>query len=229
MDSHSTTIPTFVLFIIVFAFSFACAYDPSPVQDFCVANPKANVFVNGMACKDPKLVTVNDFSTSGLDKALKQEPSISGAMYSRASVAEIPGLNTLGLTMIRNEFQPGIVTQPHTHPRATEMVFLLQGNMYFGFVAVDPSDPTKNRIYAKEYKTGDVFVIPQGLVHFGQNIGNDTAITITVWNSQNPGFNYVPQQLFGNDTAIPDDLLAKSFRVDNDLDVKVITQIKSHF
>ncbi|CAH9145130.1 unnamed protein product, partial [Cuscuta epithymum] len=125
MDSHSITIPTFV-FIIVFAFSFAYAYDPSPVQDFCVAHPKATVFVNGMACKDPKDVTVGDFFTSGLDRALIQDPVISGVSYKRASVAEIPGLNTLGLTMIRNEIQTTTVIPPHTHPRATETVFLLQ-------------------------------------------------------------------------------------------------------
>ncbi|CAH9087296.1 unnamed protein product [Cuscuta europaea] len=222
MDSHLTT--TFVFFV-AFAFSFAYAYDPNPVQDFCVADPKATVLVNGRTCKDPKLVTVDDFFTSGLDTSSSPVPSIPGSTFSVASVNEIPGLNTLGLTLVRNEFPAGSVTPPHTHPRATEMVLLLQGQMYFGFVTVDPTNGTKSRVYAREYKAGDVFVIPPGLVHFGKNSGNETAITITAFNSQSPGFNFVPPQLFGKDSAIPVDILSKSFRVD----AEVIEEIRSHF
>ncbi|GJW68523.1 putative germin-like protein 2-1 [Tanacetum coccineum] len=46
----------------------ALASDPSPLQDFCVADLKSNVLVNGFACKDPKMVKAEDFLFKGLDK-----------------------------------------------------------------------------------------------------------------------------------------------------------------
>ncbi|KAK1280986.1 Germin-like protein subfamily 1 member 11 [Acorus gramineus] len=44
--------------------SLALASDPSPLQDFCVAAPSGQVFVNGQFCKDPKHVTENDSSVA---------------------------------------------------------------------------------------------------------------------------------------------------------------------
>nr|GMD35737.1 putative germin-like protein 2-1 [Ipomoea batatas] len=162
---------TLTLAIISLVSSFAHAYDPSPLQDFCVASndPKATIFVNGRACKDPKLVTAEDFFTSGLNTT--KFPAFAGSTYSAASINEIPGLNTLGLTLVRNDFAPNSVSPPHIHPRAAELVLILEGRVYFEFVTVDPSDRTKNRVYASTYNTGDVFVIPQGHIHFGANIG----------------------------------------------------------
>ncbi|GLT54748.1 hypothetical protein SLA2020_279210 [Shorea laevis] len=57
------------LALVALACSVASAFDPAPLQDFCVAvNSSVNgVFVNGKFCKDPKLVTANDFFFSGLN------------------------------------------------------------------------------------------------------------------------------------------------------------------
>ncbi|KAK0578381.1 hypothetical protein LWI29_009548 [Acer saccharum] len=57
----------FLLGLILLTCSGAFASDnPSPLQDFCVADLKAPVLVNGYVCKDPKLVIAEDFYTSGL-------------------------------------------------------------------------------------------------------------------------------------------------------------------
>ncbi|GLT55212.1 hypothetical protein SLA2020_283550 [Shorea laevis] len=64
-----------VQLVTVLVFALACslssAYDPSPLQDFCVAiNDSTSsyaVFVNGKFCKDPKLATADDFFFSGLN------------------------------------------------------------------------------------------------------------------------------------------------------------------
>ncbi|KAK9292621.1 hypothetical protein L1049_020596 [Liquidambar formosana] len=55
--------------------SFASAFDPSPLQDFCVAlNDSASaVFVNGKFCKDPKLATADDFFFSRLQNPRNTE------------------------------------------------------------------------------------------------------------------------------------------------------------
>nr|GMD69791.1 putative germin-like protein 2-1 [Ipomoea batatas] len=61
----------FLVTLSIFAFtsSVGYAYDPSPLQDFCVAvnDPQHAVFMNGRVCKDPKLATVDDFFASGLN------------------------------------------------------------------------------------------------------------------------------------------------------------------
>ncbi|KAJ0975813.1 hypothetical protein J5N97_017778 [Dioscorea zingiberensis] len=49
--------------------SNSMAYDSSPLQDFCVADKNSQLFINGLVCKNPKLVSADDFSFSGLDIA----------------------------------------------------------------------------------------------------------------------------------------------------------------
>ncbi|PHT71559.1 putative germin-like protein 2-3 [Capsicum annuum] len=60
MDKH------FLLLNTVAVLSFHCvvlAFEPSPMQDFCVADPASTAKVNGLACKDPKSVSAEDFSS----------------------------------------------------------------------------------------------------------------------------------------------------------------------
>nr|POF03196.1 germin-like protein subfamily 1 member 13 [Quercus suber] len=54
--------------ILALASSIASAYNPSPLQDFCVAinDIKSGVFVNGKFCKDPTMVSANNFSSLDL-------------------------------------------------------------------------------------------------------------------------------------------------------------------
>ncbi|KAF6145865.1 hypothetical protein GIB67_028860 [Kingdonia uniflora] len=54
----------FAILALALLSCFVFASDPSPLQDFCVAidEPRSPaLFVNGKFCKDPKLVTANDF------------------------------------------------------------------------------------------------------------------------------------------------------------------------
>ncbi|KAL4611327.1 hypothetical protein ACB092_08G115600 [Castanea dentata] len=55
--------------LLALASTLVSAYDPSPLQDFCVAinNTNSAVFVNGKFCKDPVLVTADDFFFPGLN------------------------------------------------------------------------------------------------------------------------------------------------------------------
>ncbi|PHT37364.1 putative germin-like protein 2-1 [Capsicum baccatum] len=59
----------FLLLNLVAVLSFCCvalAFEPSPMHDFCLADPSSTAKVNGLACKDPKSVGVEDFFFSGL-------------------------------------------------------------------------------------------------------------------------------------------------------------------
>lgn len=77
-----------------------------------------------------------------------------------ANVEKIPGLNTLSVSLARIDYAPGGLNPPHTHPRATEVVYVLEGELEVGFIT------TANKLFSKTIKIGEVFVLPRGLVHF---------------------------------------------------------------
>ncbi|CAL1382735.1 unnamed protein product [Linum trigynum] len=80
--------------------SIAAAFDPSPLQDFCVAidDPKLGVFVNGKFCKDPMQAKADDFTFSGLDMAGNTSNAV-GSNVTLVNVDRLKGLNTLGISL----------------------------------------------------------------------------------------------------------------------------------
>ncbi|KAL3833724.1 hypothetical protein ACJIZ3_008460 [Penstemon smallii] len=207
-------------FLIAITCSLALASDPSPLQDFCVADPSGPVLVNGFACKDSKLVTANDFSFSGLHMAGNTSNPV-GSRVTPVNVAQIPGLNTLGISMVRIDFAPWGINPPHTHPRATEVLTVVEGTLEVGFITSNP----ENNLITKVLQKGDVFVFPKGLVHFQRNTGYGNTVAIAALSSQNPGVITVANAVFGSKPAIANDLLAKSFQTDT----KTIDWIQSKF
>ncbi|KAG5232743.1 germin protein [Salix suchowensis] len=209
-----------VHFLVAFVFlalgaSFAFASDPSPLQDFCVAinDNKDAVFVNGKFCKDPKLAEAKDFFFSGLDIARNTSNPI-GSVITPASVAQIPGLNTLGISMARVDYAPnGGLNPPHTHPRATEILIVLEGTLYAGFVTSSPD----NRLITKVLNPGDVFVFPVGLIAFQLNVGKTKAVAIAAFSSQYPGIIPIANAVFGSTPPIRSDVLEKAFQVDKNI------------
>ncbi|CAN4080270.1 unnamed protein product [Withania somnifera] len=199
-------------FLLGMLFGICLAADPSPLQDFCVTDSTSTVQLNGKVCKDPKLVKAEDFFFSGLNIAGNTSNDI-GFLVTPAT---IPGANTLGIIIGRADFAPNGFSPLHIHPRASEMVLVLEGRVEIGFVTSDP----QNRLFMKTLEVGDVFVVPQGLVHFQRNVGQTNAVTITAFNSQTPGRIRVADACFRSDPKIPSDLLAKNFRVDGKTDTK---------
>ncbi|XVE62668.1 hypothetical protein DITRI_Ditri06bG0137800 [Diplodiscus trichospermus] len=113
-----------VFALLAFACSLASAFDPSPLQDFCVAinDTENGVFVNGKFCKDPKLAVADDFFYSGLDMP-GNTSNPNGFAVTPVDVDNIAGLNTLGISLARLDFAPyGGLNPPHTHPRGTEIL-----------------------------------------------------------------------------------------------------------
>ncbi|KAF3616932.1 putative protein kinase [Capsicum annuum] len=112
----------------------------------------------------------------------------------------------------------------HTHPRATELITVLEGTIYAGFL-LPAENIFKSRLFSKILKPGDVFVVPQGLVHFQYNVGRTNATILASFNSQNSGFVMIPNIIFASDPPILDDVLAKGFQ----LNKKVIQQLRKKF
>ncbi|XP_024022788.1 putative germin-like protein 2-1 isoform X2 [Morus notabilis] len=179
--------------------SIAFASDPSPLQDFCVAQ---------------------DFFFSGLHIAGNTSNAV-GSRVTAVNVAEIPGLNTLGISLARVDYAPWGINPPHTHPRATEILTVLEGTLEVGFVTSNP----ENRLIKKVVYKGDVFVFPIGLVHFQRNIGYGNAVAIAALSSQNPGVITVANAVFGSNPDISPDILAKAFQVDKN----VVLGVQSKF
>ncbi|KAK9291972.1 hypothetical protein L1049_019924 [Liquidambar formosana] len=210
--------------LLALASSFASASDPASLQDFCVAidqyDSESAVFVNGKFCKDPKLATANDFFFSGLQNPRNTDNQL-GSNVTLLNVDMIPGLNTLDVSLARIDFAPYGVNPPHTHPRGTEFLLVLEGTLYVGFVTSNPD----NRLFTKVLNAGDVFVFPVGLIHFQFNVGNTNAVSISAFSSQNPGLIVIANNVFGSNPPISPDVLTKAFQ----LDKNVVTALQEKF
>ncbi|KAJ1698096.1 hypothetical protein LUZ63_006608 [Rhynchospora breviuscula] len=201
--------------------SQAFASDPSPLQDFCVADMKSEVFVNGLVCKNPKDVKAEDFFFPGLNKAgdTSKNP---GSNVTLVNAQKLAGLNTLGISLARIDFSPnGGLNPPHIHPRATEVLTVMEGTLYVGFVTSAP----EFKLFSKVLYKGDVFVFPQGLIHFQFNIGAVPAVAFAGLSSQNPGLVTVANAIFGSNPPISDDVLTKAF----ELDKKTVDWLQAQF
>ncbi|KAE9619520.1 putative germin, rmlC-like cupin domain-containing protein [Lupinus albus] len=185
-----------VLLVLVPSIIVVMASDPDPINDLCIANSADNSF----SCKNSSTTTVEDFTFSGI----KFPGNFKNWFFSKGvNSNDFPGLNTLGVSFVRADFDVGGVNVPHFHPRATEVVFVLKGKIYSGFV------DTKNKVFAKVLEEGEVMVFPRGLVHFQMNVGDGHATILGSFDSQNPGLVRIPNAVFGSE--INEQLLEKAF------------------
>ncbi|KAJ1690572.1 hypothetical protein LUZ63_014727 [Rhynchospora breviuscula] len=203
------------LFLSLFT-TTVLAGDPDMLQDVCVADLNSSVKVNGFPCKAD--ITANDFYFKGLANAGATNNTM-GSVVTGANVEKVPGLNTLGVSLSRIDYAPGGLNPPHTHPRATEMIFVLEGELEVGFIT------TSNKLFTKNITKGDIFVFPRGLVHFQKNNGVEPAAVIAAFNSQLPGTQSIAVTLFGSTPEVPESVLTKAFQVGT----KEVDKIKSRF
>ncbi|KAG8371848.1 hypothetical protein BUALT_Bualt12G0005700 [Buddleja alternifolia] len=214
---------TNVLLLSIIALSFCYigfAFEPSPLQDFCVADPTSSARVNGQACKNPALVGANDFFFSGLHLP-GNTSNPNGSRVTPVSVAQLPGLNTLGISLVRIDYAPSGINPLHTHPRATEILTVIEGSLEVGFITSNPD----NKFITKTLWKGDVFVFPIGLIHFQRNVGTKNAVAIAALSSQNPGVIGIANAVFGSKPDISSDILAKAFQMDK----SIVQQIQAKF
>ncbi|CAI0550738.1 unnamed protein product [Linum tenue] len=111
--------------------------------------------------------------------------------------------------MVRIDLAPWGINPPHTHPRATEILTVIEGSLEVGFVTSNPD----NRLISKILQKGDVFVFPIGLIHYQRNVGNGNVVAIAALSS------------FGSKPDISADILAKAFQVDK----SIVQQIQWRF
>lgn len=199
-----------IFFFSTVSINFSSA-DPDSLQDTCPAAPTGKntaIFINGLPCKNQSTITASDFKTTKL-----KEPGDTDNFYRSAltlvSAFDFPGLNTLGLSIARTDLDVDGSVLPHSHPRATEMVFVAEGVVIAGFL------DTSGNYFQEVLRTGDVFVFPRGLLHVSFNVGFKAATLYSVFNCQNPGVVGVNDAVFEPNMDMIDTIV-KNFRSGED-------------
>uniref|UniRef100_A0ACD5W302 Uncharacterized protein n=2 Tax=Avena sativa TaxID=4498 RepID=A0ACD5W302_AVESA len=178
--------------------------DPSPLQDFCVADLKAAMAVDGFPCKPASTVVDDDFF-SALMVAAPSTKNPFGVNSTRATVSVFPGLNTLGVSITRTDLAPGGINPPHSHPRGSELVLVVKGEVMVGFTT------STNLLYSKVVKENELFIVPRGLQHYQLNVGTGDAVFMAMFDAQSPGLVVPTLGLFATKPAMPMEVLTKTF------------------
>ncbi|CAH9145418.1 unnamed protein product [Cuscuta epithymum] len=209
--------------IILVASPFACASNPDKLQDFCVAikDSEANVFVNGKICRNIREVNADDFYLQAQLNIPRNTSNRLGYKPTPIVVDNLPGLNTLGVAIGRVDLGPYGLSPPHFHPLGSEVFVVFEGTIYAGFI------DSRNKLYAKTLRPGDIFVVPQGLIHFMYNTGGSNAVTFEAFGTENPYPINTLEKLFGSDPPILPQVLNKEFLLDNDVISRLISKFHS--
>ena len=87
---------------------------------------------------------------------------------------------------------------PHTHPRATEILFSIDGDFLTVFVEENGSTRVVDNIVKPFMST----IFPVGVMHTQVNLSCEPASFIASFNSEDPGLVTSSQQLFLYEDAI---------------------------
>ncbi|MCH93338.1 germin-like protein [Trifolium medium] len=177
------------IIVFIFALISYTSNATSSAKDFCVANLLIPTTPSGFPCKPQSLVTANDFVFSGFVAGNTENRFRLGV--TTASVQNLPGLNGLGISAARIDVGFNGTVPMHLHPDASEISIMVEGQMIVGFI-------TPTSLFVKTINAGDVFVFPQGLLHFQVNSGSGTAVSFSAFTSSDPSMQVLDELLFGN-------------------------------
>ena len=85
------------------------------------------------------------------------------------------------------------INLPHTHPRATEINFSVDGHFQIGFFQENGATFIMNELYKNQ-----VAVFPKGAIHFEQNLNCEPATFVAAFNNEDPGVLTIANALFGS-------------------------------
>ncbi|KAG4938462.1 hypothetical protein JHK82_044253 [Glycine max] len=188
----------------------------SNVNDFCVADLKGPDSLSGYPCLPPTTLTDDNFVFNLQPANTSQFPTIKAGI-STAFVNEFPALNGLDISVAHVAFEKDGFFPMHSHPDATELIILVEGEITAGFVT-----GMNSIAYLKTLKPGDLMVIPPGHLHFVANSGNEKATGFATFSSSNPTIHSF-NNIFANN--IPSDILAQA----TFLDVAQVKNLKARF
>ncbi|KAJ7485707.1 RmlC-like cupin domain-containing protein [Mycena latifolia] len=106
--------------------------------------------------------------------------------------ANFPAVIGNGVAMTIGFLGACAVNTPHTHPRATELNFSVNGTLRTGLLTENGA-----RFIVNDLPPGSMTVFPQGAIHFEMNTGCDPAMFVAGFNSEDPGVMSLAQRFFG--------------------------------
>ncbi|SIR43822.1 Cupin [Rhizobium sp. RU35A] len=121
--------------------------------------------------------------------------------FYRANAKNFPVLK--GLAVQALEIQPGGVREPHTHPNANQLDFCVSGKGQVGIVG--PEGET----HYLELSPGDISFVPQGYLHWIENLGDEPLSFLVVLSHELPETIELSEML----TGVPNPTLAKMYEV----------------
>jgi len=122
-----------------------------------------------------------------------------GGNLTVANVANFPALFANGMAMAIGQLAPCGMNSPHTHPRATEFLFLVNGNMEAGFIEENGA-----RFVINTLTPGQGTLFPKGSIHYQINSGCEPLTFVAALNDEDPGVSQIAQRFFG----LPPDVVA---------------------
>jgi oxalate decarboxylase/phosphoglucose isomerase-like protein (cupin superfamily) len=103
-----------------------------------------------------------------------------------------PAIIGHGVAMTLGTIDACGINLPHTHPRATEITFVVSGSFQVGFFQENGA-----RFIGNTLQPGMATIFPQGSIHFQLNLGCDTAVFVAAFNNEDPGVQTTAQTFFG--------------------------------
>jgi len=124
------------------------------------------------------------------------------------TVVQLPALAGEGLSYFLFNIEPCGINLPHSHPRATELLYVIDSDSLLTGLVEENARP---HVYIRNVlKTGYATFFPVGLIHFQQNLSCRNATFISALNSEDPGVITTTLRLFD---ITDDELLAASLNI----------------
>ncbi|KAJ9665180.1 hypothetical protein H2201_004654 [Coniosporium apollinis] len=121
-----------------------------------------------------------------------------GGALKAANIATFPVLTSLGISTTMGFLNACGINTPHTHPRATEFLTVVDGALDFGFIVenglVAPGNSAEVTGHIARFQ-GAVF--PVGSIHYQFNNQCEPATFVASLNNEDPGTSQVAQNFFG--------------------------------
>ncbi|KAL1214711.1 Germin-like protein subfamily 1 member 11 [Cardamine amara subsp. amara] len=157
------------------------------------------------------VATADDFFFPGLGNPRTPNP-LTGFIVTAVNVNNLLGFNTLGISFVCIDYMH-LTDRTHLTLIHLPLRFLVvaEGTLLVGFVTSNP----ENRLFTNTLNEGDVFVFPEGLIHFQVNIGHSHAVAFAGLNSPNPSVITIANTVFGSTPAKDASILARAFQLDS--------------
>jgi oxalate decarboxylase/phosphoglucose isomerase-like protein (cupin superfamily) len=115
-----------------------------------------------------------------------------------------PALVGSGLAMALGRIGPCGLNTPHTHPRAAELNYAINGTFHVGMLEENGARLVMNTI-----RPGQATIFPRGAIHFEQNLGCEEVLFLAAFSDEDPGVSQLTN-LF----TLPTDFLDATLGVD---------------